>query len=58
MCTCVLCMCVSRLYILQGALAQQEWRIPALLHTLAKYLHSHLAHLYKNVRDRIGRCVH
>lgn len=49
------CLARSRLYILQGALAQQEWRVPVLLHNLSQYLRSHLAHLYKNVRDRIGR---
>ncbi|XP_013404552.1 proteasome activator complex subunit 4 [Lingula anatina] len=44
----------SRLYVLQGALAQQEWRVAELLHRLINYLIPHLKHPYKNVRDRIG----
>ena len=40
---------------MQGALAQQEWRVPQLLHTLNNHLCQHLAHPYKNVRDRLGR---
>jgi len=44
----------SRLYLLQGLLAQQEWRVPELLHRLYAYLLTHLSHPYKNVRDRIG----
>ena len=54
----VLCVCVCddrRLYIVQGALAQQEWRVPELLDRLQTYLLSHLQHPYKNMRDRIGR---
>jgi len=45
----------SRLYLLQGALSQQEWRVPELLNRLCDYLSGHLRHPYKNVRDRIGR---
>jgi len=45
----------SRLYFLQGVIAQQEWRVPDLLHRLYDYLLTHLDHPYKNVRDRIGR---
>ena len=45
----------SRLYVLQGALAQQEWRIPELLQRLNDYIYPKLAHPYKNVRDRLGR---
>ena len=47
----------SRLYVLQGALAQQEWRVAEPLHQLFKYLSPHLTHPYKNVRDRLGRYV-
>jgi len=47
----------SRLYLLQGSVSQQEWRVPELLHRLESYLLSHLQHPYKNIRDRIGRCV-
>lgn len=47
----------SRLYVLQGGLAQQEWRVPELLHRLLKYLEPELTQVYKNVRERIGRYV-
>lgn len=45
----------SRLYVLQGGLAQQEWRVPELLHRLLEYLEPKLTQVYKNVRERIGR---
>ncbi|XP_060063003.1 proteasome activator complex subunit 4-like [Ylistrum balloti] len=44
----------SRLYGIQSALSQQEWRVSKLLHRLLDYLMPHLSHPYKNVRDRIG----
>lgn len=44
----------SRLYFIQGALFQQEWRVPDLLHRLMGVLERHLNHPYKNVRDRLG----
>lgn len=47
----------SRMYLLQGVLAQQEWRVNELLHRLHGYLMEHLRYPYKNVRDRIGRSV-
>lgn len=47
----------SRLYVLQGGLAQQEWRVPELLHRLLQYLEPKLTQVYKNVRERIGRWV-
>ncbi|KAJ8396071.1 hypothetical protein AAFF_G00026030 [Aldrovandia affinis] len=43
-----------RLYVLQGGLAQQEWRVPELLHRLLEYLEPLLTQVYKNVRERIG----
>ncbi|MEE6474287.1 hypothetical protein FKM82_010338 [Ascaphus truei] len=43
-----------RLYVLQGGLAQQEWRVPELLHKLLMYLEPKLTQVYKNVRERIG----
>ncbi|XP_046884684.1 proteasome activator complex subunit 4A isoform X1 [Hypomesus transpacificus] len=43
-----------RLYVLQGGLAQQEWRVPELLHRLLAYLEPKLTQVYKNVRERIG----
>ena len=49
--------CCSRLYMVQGALAQQEWRVAELLDRLESYLMSHLHHPYKNIRDRIGRLL-
>eukprot|EP00057_Strongylocentrotus_purpuratus_P019391 XP_011673865.1 PREDICTED: proteasome activator complex subunit 4 isoform X2 [Strongylocentrotus purpuratus] len=44
----------SRLFILQGGLFQQEWRVPGLHHRLLGYIRQHLTHSYKNVRDKIG----
>ncbi|XP_046888598.1 proteasome activator complex subunit 4B-like [Hypomesus transpacificus] len=44
----------SLLYVLQGGLAQQEWRVPELLHRLLAYLEPKLTQVYKNVRERIG----
>ncbi|KAG7492479.1 hypothetical protein MATL_G00015050 [Megalops atlanticus] len=43
-----------RLYVLQGGLAQQQWRVPELLHRLLQYLEPKLTQVYKNVRERIG----
>ncbi|XP_052006994.1 proteasome activator complex subunit 4A-like isoform X1 [Xyrauchen texanus] len=43
-----------RLYVLQGGLAQQEWRVPELLHRLLQCLEPKLTQVYKNVRERIG----
>lgn len=48
---------VSRLYVLQGGLAQQQWRVPELLHRLLQNLEPKLTQVYKNVRERIGRYV-
>lgn len=47
----------SCLYILLGALAQQEWRCFELLHRLLDYLKPHLTHSYQNVREKIGNLV-
>ncbi|KAK5608897.1 Proteasome activator complex subunit 4B [Crenichthys baileyi] len=44
----------SLLYVLQGGLAQQQWRVSELLHRLLVYLEPKLTHVYKNVRERIG----
>ena len=56
-CVCVFLFLFSRLYFIQGALFQQEWRVPDLLHRLMGVLERHLNHPYKNVRDRLGRLV-
>lgn len=45
----------SLLYVLQGGLAQQQWRVSELLHRLLAYLEPKLTQVYKNVRERIGR---
>ena len=45
----------SLLYVLQGGLAQQQWRVAELLHRLLAYLEPKLTQVYKNVRERIGR---
>ena len=48
----------SRLYLLHGAVQQQEWRSQKLLNQLLTYLEDdHLTHSYQNVRERIGRSV-
>lgn len=47
----------SRLYVLQGAVAQQEWRIGSLLHRLDVFLRPFLTHPYQNVRERLGSVV-
>ncbi|XP_054158581.1 proteasome activator complex subunit 4B-like [Oppia nitens] len=46
----------SRLYLLHGAVQQQEWRAMKLLDQLLGYLErdNHLLHSYQNVRERIG----
>ena len=44
----------SRLYALQGGIAQQQWRIGELCHRLVEFLRPFLTHPYKNVRDRLG----
>ncbi|XP_037836937.1 proteasome activator complex subunit 4B isoform X1 [Kryptolebias marmoratus] len=44
----------SWLYVLQGGLAQQQWRVSELLHRLLAYLEPKLTQVYKNVRERIG----
>lgn len=44
----------SRLYALQGALAQQEWRIPTLMHKILEELKPFMTHSLLNVRDRLG----
>jgi len=44
----------SRLYTLQGGLAQQEWRVGQLLHRLDTFLRPFLTHPYQNVRERLG----
>ncbi|XP_043911057.1 proteasome activator complex subunit 4 [Protopterus annectens] len=43
-----------RLYVLQGGLSQQEWRVAELLNRLLQYLEPKLTQVYKNVRERIG----
>ena len=44
----------SRLYMLQGGIAQQEWRVSELLSRLLNLLRPYLNHPYQNVRDRLG----
>uniref|UniRef100_A0A8C6PPC9 Proteasome (Prosome, macropain) activator subunit 4b n=1 Tax=Nothobranchius furzeri TaxID=105023 RepID=A0A8C6PPC9_NOTFU len=44
----------SLLYVLQGGLAQQQWRVSELLHRLLAYLEPKLTQVYKNVRECIG----
>nr|CAD7425108.1 unnamed protein product [Timema monikensis] len=44
----------GRLYALQGALNQQEWRVSELFNRLLNYLKPYLTHEFQNVRDRLG----
>ncbi|KAF7667140.1 hypothetical protein LDENG_00077040 [Lucifuga dentata] len=44
----------SLLYVLQGGLAQQQWRVSELMHRLLAYLEPKLTQVYKNVRERTG----
>jgi len=44
----------SRLYMLQGGVSQQEWRVSELLSRLLDVLRPYLNHPYQNMRDRLG----
>ena len=44
----------SRLYMLQGVVAQQRWRVGELLNRLLVFLRPFLDHPYHNVRCRLG----
>ena len=44
----------SRLYMLQGVVAQQRWRVGELLHRLLEFLVPFLDHPFHNVRSRLG----
>jgi len=44
----------SRLYMLQGVVAQQRWRVGELLQRLLEFLKPFLNHPYHNVRSRLG----
>lgn len=44
----------SRLYALQGALSQQEWRIPTIMKNILEECKPFMVHSYMNVRDRLG----
>lgn len=44
----------GRLYVLQGVLNQQSWRVGQLLNQLWVYVQNYLTHPYQNVRDRIS----
>jgi len=52
----------ARLYVIQQAILQQEWRIPGVLNALVESLTPCLGHNYKSVRDRmallLSSCMH
>lgn len=45
----------SRLYFLQGALGQQQWRVPELNKYTTNIIKQRLASPFKNIRSRLGR---
>lgn len=47
----------ARLYILQGVLNQQSWKVSELMHRLLKYLENYLSHPFQNVRDKISSAL-
>lgn len=51
------CRVFRRLYALQGALSQQEWRVAELYRRLLQYLRSFLSHPFQNVRERVAGSV-
>lgn len=44
----------SRLYLLQGGLNQQEWRVVPIWHRILSKFESQLAQPYQNIRERFG----
>uniref|UniRef100_A0A8D3CRE5 Proteasome activator subunit 4 n=2 Tax=Scophthalmus maximus TaxID=52904 RepID=A0A8D3CRE5_SCOMX len=52
--TCIATASLLAVDALSRCLAQQEWRVPELLHRLLQYLEPKLTQVYKNVRERIG----
>lgn len=47
----------SRLYFLQGALGQQQWRVPKLNIYVTELIKERLASPFKSIRNRLGRFV-
>uniref|UniRef100_H2Z3X1 Proteasome activator complex subunit 4 C-terminal domain-containing protein n=1 Tax=Ciona savignyi TaxID=51511 RepID=H2Z3X1_CIOSA len=44
----------SKLYVLQGGIHQQEWRVPKLLNKILTLVEPMVGHPYKSLRNRIG----
>ncbi|XP_002119300.2 proteasome activator complex subunit 4 [Ciona intestinalis] len=44
----------SKLYVLQGGIHQQEWRVPQLLQKILSLVEPMIGHPYKSLRNRIG----
>ena len=44
----------SRLYLVQGVVSQQRWRVGQLLHRLLTHILPYLDHPFHNVRSRLG----
>ncbi|XP_076815650.1 proteasome activator complex subunit 4A-like [Clavelina lepadiformis] len=44
----------SKLFIFQGGIHQQEWRVPEILQKMLNHVEPLLGHQYKSIRNRIG----
>ncbi|CAG0897570.1 unnamed protein product, partial [Darwinula stevensoni] len=45
----------SRIYMMQGAICPQEWKVAELQHRFLKYVTPYLDHQFQSLRERLGR---